>query len=327
MRRITRILIAAAVLAFAAPVMASDMAGEQAYRIAPDDRLLTDVYIDGRGPFTFVIDSASSRTVIFEHVRQALGLDYSGPEPIKIYGINDVTMARAANPQTVSVAGLAVKGVTIGILPDAAQRGDPDGILGIDILARYLVVLDRKAMQLRLVERTSAQAQAYADWTPLPLTKRPLKNLPVTFWYLTTRYNEHPVSSLFDLGAGLTLLNWDAAAQLGLYERKYEKYGPPPEDVRDVLGKAAPAVVIPSADVSLGGFAWHKKELLVSSAPVFDFLEMADRPGAIVGPGLLKDTSLAIDFQGQTLYVGPSLDAGRSGHFSIQIQQEDYGAR
>jgi predicted aspartyl protease len=313
--------VAFAVVALCAPVLASDNASQQAYHIAPDDRLLTDVYIDGHGPFTFVIDSASSRTVVFEHVRTTLGLTYSSPDPIKVFGINDVTLARAAQPETVTVAGIPVKGVTIGVLPDAAQRGDPDGVLGMDILARYFVVLDRKTMQMHLLDPHSAQAQAYRDWTAVPLIQRPLNNLPVSFWFVSARFNGHAISSLFDLGAGLTLLNWDAADQLGVHEKSYRRYGPPPEDVRDVLGKVAPAVVMPNADISLSGTGWHRQELLISNAQVFDYLELSGRSSAILGPGLLKNTSMAIDFQGQKLYLGPSLDAGAETIFAPSVIQ------
>ena len=64
------------------------------YRIDLQDRLVTDVFINGRGPFTFVIDSASSRTIIYEHVRAQLNLHASDPEPIIVYGINQQARRR-----------------------------------------------------------------------------------------------------------------------------------------------------------------------------------------------------------------------------------------
>ena len=85
----------------------------------------------------------------------------------------------------------------MAVLPDGAQRGDPDGVLGMDVLSRYFVVLDRQAMQFHLLDRDSAQARAFTGWTPVPLQQRGLKNIPVTFWFLTARYNDHPVSTLW----------------------------------------------------------------------------------------------------------------------------------
>jgi predicted aspartyl protease len=317
---LARILVIAA-LALAAPATASVLGGEQAYHIAYSDRLVTDVFINGQGPFTFLIDTASSRTVVFEHVRKQLGMGYSSPDPITVYGINDAISARAVEPDSLHVAGVSVKGVTMGVLPDSAQRGDPDGVLGMDVLTNYFVVLDRKSMQFQLLDRNSAQARAYTGWTSVPLQKRALKTVPVEFWFLTVRYNDHPISTLLDLGAGLTLFNWDAANQLGVRRKSFEKFGPPPELVRDVLGKDAPAVVLRNVDISMAGTGWRKEELLISNAPVFDFLEMSERASAILGPGLLKDTSLAIDFQGQTLYLGPSLDAGSALFLGPSISQ------
>lgn len=306
MRVAARILLALTVLA--APSRATTVADEQSYHIAYADRLVTDVYVNGQGPFTFLIDTASSRTVVYEHVRKQLGMGYSSPDPITVYGINDAMQARAAQPDSIHVAGLAIKGITVAVLPDAAQHADPDGILGVDILSKYFVVLDRRTMQLRLLDRDSPQVKAYAGWTRVPLQLRQLKTLPVSFWFLNVRYNDHPVSTLLDLGAGLTLLNWEAADQMDVLKKNFTKYGPPPEEVRDVLGKIAPAVVVKGVAIRMPDHAWHKQELLVSDAPVFDFLEMSDRASAILGPGLLKDNSLAIDFQGGQLYLGPAID-------------------
>ena len=47
---------------------------EQPYRIAEYGRLVTDVYINGQGPFSLLIDTASSSSLIFEHVRKMLNL-------------------------------------------------------------------------------------------------------------------------------------------------------------------------------------------------------------------------------------------------------------
>lgn len=306
-RALASIVLALAALILAVPARATTATGGQSYHIAYSDRLVTDVYVDGRGPFTFLIDTASSRTVIFEHVRKSLALAYSSPDPITVYGINDAVSARAAQPDVIHVAGIDVKGVTIGVLPDAAQRGDPDGVLGMDILSRYFVVLDRQTMQLKLLDPGSAEAQGYAGWTSVALQQRKLKSLPVRFWFMNVRYNDHPVWTLLDMGAGLTLLNWDAATQMDIAKKDFTKYGPPPEEVRDVLGKEAPAIVVKGVAIKLPEHAWHKQEVLVSDAPVFDFLEMADGASAILGPGLLRDNSLALDFQNGRLYLGPAV--------------------
>lgn len=288
------------------PAQASSPA-EQPYRIANYGRLVTDVYVNGQGPFTFLIDSASSRSLIFEHVRKKLGLVQSQPEHLLVYGINDVADALPVRPERLSVAGEEVKSLTIGVLPDADAAG-LDGVLGVDFLSHYFVVLDRGAMQLKLLPPGEDSVGPYRDWANAKLTPRLLKKFPIRFWYLSTRFNSRTITTLFDLGAGTTMMNWNAAERIGVHKRDFTHFGPPPAELQDVLGKTAPALRVENVDVRLPGKSWDRQLLIVADAPVFGYFDLDDQAAAIVGPGLLRDTSLAIDFNGGRLYIGPSVD-------------------
>jgi hypothetical protein len=276
----------------------------QPYRIPSYGRLVTDVFINGQGPFTFLIDTASSRSLIFEHVRAQLGLAPSQPEHLVVYGINDVAEALPVKPDTLSIAGEAVHGLTLGVLPDEASAG-PDGVLGVDVLARYFVVLDRAAMQIRLLPPGPDSAHTFAGWAQAPLTAEPLKNLSIRFWYLKTSFNDHIFTGLFDLGSSFTLLNWNAGEVLGLHKRDFLAKGIPPLDLQDVLGKTSPAVRLDNVTVRLPGKHWDNHLVVVADAPVFRYFDADERPAAIVGLDLLGSNSLAIDFAGGRLFIGP----------------------
>ena len=283
---------------------------EQPYRIANYGRLVTDVFINGQGPFSFLIDTASSRSLIFEHVRAQLSLAPSQPEHVIVYGINDVAEAVPVKPDTVAIAGEAIHGLTLGVLPDAVSAG-PDGVLGVDVLARYFVVLDRDAMRIRLLPSSEDSARPFENWPQAQLTAQPLKNLSVRFWYLKTSFNDHNFNSLFDLGASFTLINWNAAEVLGVHKRDFLSKGLPPDNLQDILGKTSPAVRVDDVSVRLPGKHWDNHLVVVSDAPVFRYFNSDDRPEAIVGLGLLGDNSLAIDFAGGRLFIGP--EAKKSG--------------
>src|SRR5262249_59989664 len=100
-----------------------------------------------QGPFQFVIDTASSRSLIFEHVRQQLNLTQSQPGKMTVYGIIDVADVMPVKPQELRIAGETIPGLTMGVLPDT-EPSRPDGILGVDVLSRYVVILDRSAMRI-----------------------------------------------------------------------------------------------------------------------------------------------------------------------------------
>ena len=130
----------------------------------------------------------------------------------------------------------------------------------------------------------------------------PAKNIPVDFWYVTMAVNDHVIRALFDLGAGITLLNWPAAERLGVERRAAtRKYGPPPEGLRDVLGKIAPAVVVKDVTITFPDRTWRKQEVLVSDAPVFEFFGMGEGL-ALSWTGPAQRQFLAIDFAGHQLY-------------------------
>jgi predicted aspartyl protease len=307
-----RIGVLIALLAFALPASQSwaVLPAEQPYRIALHDRLVTDVYINGQGPFAFVIDTASSRSLIFEHVRKQLGLTQSQPARLIVYGINDVAEVMPVKPDELRLAGEAVRGLTLGVLPDS-EASSPDGVLGVDVLSRYFVVLDRGTMRLKLLPPGEDSARSYSDWSEAELTPRPFKNFPIQFWYLKTRFNDHSLTALFDLGAGTTMLNWEAAERLGLHKLHYAAiYGLPPVELQDVLGKAAPALRAEGLVIRLPGKSWSKQSAIIADAPVFTYFDLDEQAAAIIGPGLLRNNSLAIDFAGQKLYVGPTLTDG-----------------
>jgi predicted aspartyl protease len=298
------VLACAVLLGLASPAPAA----EQPYRIAAYGGLFTDVYLNGQGPFSFLIDTGASNSLIYEHVRKALNLSQSQPGQLVVYGVNDVAAAVPVRPRTLRVAGEEIADLTMGVLPDPAlDLGD--GVLGLDVLQRYFVAIDRQALRFGLLPPVAASARPYAGWTQTKITARRLKSAPAQFWYLSMRFNERRFPALLDLGATSTLINWNAAGELGVRKVNFDRNGPPPEDLQDLLGKTAPALRILDLRIGVPGKMLDRQTLIVADAPAFGYFDLGGAPAAIVGPGLLRDTSLAIDFAQGTLYLGPTLDA------------------
>lgn len=307
----------------AQPVHAAQPEGQpagQPYRIGFGDRLATQVMIDGQGPFTFIIDTASSRSLIFEHTRAQLKLTRSQPGDITIYSLNESSKALPVEPSVLTVAGKEIKGLTLGVLP--ADVSGIDGILGIDVLSRYFVVLDRNTMRLMLLAPDSKAAQQYRDWTSVALTPRPLRNIPIDFWYMTASIDQpRPPSSfgpirftaLFDLGAGFTSMNWPAAERLGAHEKDYHLPQKVQTVLRDVLGTDEPAIRIQQATIMLSSRSWSGQTVLVANSDVFVHFDLAGKPAMVLGAGLLRDNSLAIDFAGHRLFIGPMVHQSSEG--------------
>src|SRR5262249_54055708 len=150
-----------------------------------------------------------------------------------------------------------------------------------------VVILDRSAMRIRLLSPGDPSIRAYEDWAEVALMSRSLKKFPIQFWYLKASFNDRSITSLFDLGASLTMMNWSAAERLGVRKSHFARNGPPPTMLQDVLGKVSPALRADGLEVRLPGKTWNRQSVIIADAPVFTYFDLDEQPSAIVGLDLL----------------------------------------
>jgi predicted aspartyl protease len=296
-------LSAAALVALLGPVRAAVLA-DLPYRVGTDSRVATDVFVNGKGPFSFLLDTAASRSMMFEHLRARLGLGTTGGKPLTVYGMQNIGTAVPVMADEVRLSGETIRDLPMGVLPDEADPAD--GLLGMDALSSYLVVLDRAAMRLKLLTPEGSETAAFRDWPSLSLTRRTVSDATASLWLMRAKVGGVSVTSLLDMGSGITILNWAAAEQLGLKRTSFPRDGVP-QKLRDALGTVEPIIVAKGMTIWLGGRVFTDQTVLIANVQVFRYFHLDAMPAAIIGSGLLKDHSLAIDFERQRLYVGPGM--------------------
>lgn len=307
--RFQAILLSLAVLLCGmAAARATDLANLP-YRIDPDGRVSTDVFLGGKGPFSFVLDTASSRTMVFEHLRQRLGLTPSSPQPLKVYAMNNIGTALPVQPGPLGLDKQTINGLTMGVLPDDLSPIEGvqgiDGILGMDALSHYFLVMDHDTLQVKLMDPGDAGAAAYREWPSERLTPYQARNSDVTFWWMHAKFGGETVTALLDMGSGITMLNWEAAEGLGLHRADFLK-DKVPQDLRDALGTLEPVVVAKGLSIKVDDHTFPDQSVIVANAKVFQYFGLEGRPAAIIGPALLRYNSLAIDFGKKRIYIGPT---------------------
>jgi predicted aspartyl protease len=297
-------LLAVLVVAASSSAMAQPVADEP-YQVAYSGRFAVQVYLNGKGPFDFLLDTAATRTIIYEHARARLGLPADRSAPIDIFGITGDVMAPSLRLHELKVADARIESPIIAVVHDAPDEPDaPDGVLGLDVLGRYFVVLDRAAGRMRLYAHASDAPAEYLAWRSTPMTRIRPRRLPVELWAVDATVNMKKATAVVDLGAGVTIINWELARQLGLREDDFI-FSPLPAEIQDVLGKTAPVVLASNVRVWIDRRAWYEQTVLVADAPIFRLLDLASTPAGLVGPGLFADDSLAIDFEHHRLYLAP----------------------
>lgn len=102
------------------------------------DRMTIDVAVQGGGPYRFLIDTGSQRTVVSTALAETLKLP-SGPT-VRVVSIAGEDRVATARVDTIDIGERSFYDLTVPLLKD--QHIGADGILGTDSLQHQRVVLD-----------------------------------------------------------------------------------------------------------------------------------------------------------------------------------------
>jgi len=106
-------------------------------------RMTAPVFIEGQGPFPFVVDTGANRTVIAAELAMKLGLPEGELEPVQ--GVAGMQMAPTAFA-SLTVGDRTGRRGPVSLLPSGAIGGQ--GLLGLDRIGDQCVTLDFRAQQL-----------------------------------------------------------------------------------------------------------------------------------------------------------------------------------
>lgn len=139
---VAAMIIAESVILGSPPVAVSDDSDAAADILQAgtdlSDRMTIDVAVQGGGPYRFLIDTGSQRTVVSTALAETLKLP-SGPT-VRIVSIAGEDRVATARVDTIDIGERSFYDLTVPLLKD--QHIGADGILGTDSLQHQRVVLD-----------------------------------------------------------------------------------------------------------------------------------------------------------------------------------------
>jgi len=91
------------------------------------------VYIDGRGPFVFVIDTGAGTTSIGDTLADRLGL--RAKPPVLVHGITEARITRSVAVDRLQLSGLGFRSLACPVFP--REQLGADGLIGLDVLDRF----------------------------------------------------------------------------------------------------------------------------------------------------------------------------------------------
>lgn len=123
-----------------------------------DERLTTEVFIDGKGPYHFLVDTGAERTLIATEIATQLALPQG--RQVMVEGIIRGQRSSLVRLGTLEMGGLVCPDLQVPVLPRSMLQ--VDGYLGLDVLDRHRVIFDFRARTLTV---TKPQGFFSSLWT------------------------------------------------------------------------------------------------------------------------------------------------------------------
>ena len=243
------------------------------------DRMSVPVTINGRGPFPFIVDTGSNRTVLSDTLAAQLRLPFSG-----LLKVRAATNLASAN--SVRVASLAVghRRLNDFLAPVFTQENiGALGMLGIDAVADQRLVMDFRKKQMTLTNTVRREpdagtlvVRAKSKYGQLLLVDSSVENIPL---YV-----------IIDTGSEVTLGN--SAMRSFLARRRAKSV-----DVVAVTGDTAKVDLGQLPELHIGKVLVRNEQVAYADLYVFEQLGLHGKPSLLLGMSTLrKCAKVSIDF-------------------------------
>lgn len=292
--------LAAPALADESPVEADtkpeDFAYVAATRADRIGRVMAPVFVNGVGPFAFIVDTGASSSVISPRVLTRLGLTADAARPKLLRGITGSEIVA-----TVAVGRIAAGEITLveNQLPVVEPRvfADADGIFGADAFAQGCLHVNFGEARVQIRRRGCPRVDEH--WETLRAEMR-FGGLPV----VRARVGKTAVLAIIDTGAERSLGNRALLVATGMESKILD-----PDTQRQVFAATSQAVfgnLVAAPPIRLGTIDIGNLQLVFGDFEVFKMWGADAVPALVLGMDVLGTTqALMIDYQRRELRLLP----------------------
>ena len=249
------------------------------------NRMTVPVSVSGQGPYDFLVDTGSERTVISRELARRLRLT-SGRAAIvhSVMGANDVA--------TVHIPHLRVSSNVISVIDAPALSASnigADGMLGVDSLRSQRVLFDFKANTMSITPSSQPLEQMDGDTIVVRARSRNGRLI-----FTQARIDGRKISVIVDTGSEVTIANM--ALQKMLIRRGHDLLADSVM-IESVTGEQMSARVARVPAIELGGVQLKDLSVAFVDAHIFRQLKLDNRPALLLGMNAMKAFDrISIDF-------------------------------
>jgi hypothetical protein len=253
------------------------------------------VFINGSGPFTFVIDTGAGTTSIADRLADRLQLE---PRPsVMVHSITESRVTRSVAVDRLQLNGLGFHDLNCPVFP--REQLGADGLIGLDVLGRFRLQFDVMRRSASLSIRGVSIVMGGDLQTGTRIRRDGMRAYTGRFGQLMLTQvlvDGQQVVAFIDSGAQYSIGNLalrQAAAVSrrtgGRLTRAVPLYG--------VTGRSLSAELAQVDDLRFGSSRLGSTPLLFADLHIFDVLGLTDRPALLIGADLLgRFREVTLDF-------------------------------
>ena len=247
-------------------------------------RMTVPVTIGGRGPFQFVVDTGSDRTVVSQELASLLKLEIG--KTVTMHSMTGVSPATTVTVPSLTLAGQTTYAINAPALMEAYLGGH--GLLGIDTLKGRRVVMDFAKRTLSILR--AGEKEAYDSDTIVVTARSRFGQLVL----VDADVDGTPITVIIDSGAETTVGNAPLRALLSKRNRKMQFFK---TELIDVTGGKLGAEYAAVGSIRLAGLTLTNAVVAFADAHPFKRYGLENKPAMLLGMDSLRGfRRVSVDF-------------------------------
>ena len=282
---LTMLALTVSLAAQAEPVpTVPDVVATVATRTDTAMRMTVPVTIEGRGPYQFVVDTGSDRTVVSQELATLLKL--AAGETVTMHSMTGVAPANTVTVPSLTVAGQTTLGINAPALMQAYLGGH--GLLGIDTLKNRRVVMDFTKRTLTVLR--AGEKESYDPDTIVVTARSKYGQLVL----VDADVDGTPITVIIDSGAENTIGNAPLRALLAKRNRKMQFFK---TELIDVTGGRLGVEYAAVGHIRIAGIRVENAVIAFADAHPFKRYGLLDKPAMLLGMDTLRGfRRVSVDF-------------------------------
>lgn len=247
--------------------------------------VVAPVRVNAGDQYLFVVDTGAEGSAVYARFAREARLETAGSE--QIVGQTGAAALPLRRIPQLEVDAKSIGPIMASELPDRADGAVMAGIIGLDVMGRYLLDFDLPSARLALLEGTGAAAVAATLGSPTIARK-------VNGGLLSVPVEVNGVSGwgVIDTGARETRINTRFARLAGVENDK----SAPPITVHGATKSPSQLNSARAKSVRLLGHELADTPIRVGDLPVFEVFGVQNEPAMIIGADYLGRFRLLINF-------------------------------